>query len=109
MIRRYWAAISLLLALVAAGCSDNRFVADTIAQHHWHAARYEHDCTVATKQKQQFGKDLNELKRQEDVASEIVTGSYLPKEFQGQVKGKLPPEARKSLRAQKKKVRDGKC
>src|SRR5689334_6481454 len=85
------------LILMLTGCSDRTLVANETAAHHYHYARYEHECTFLTPEQQKFKADVNEQLRQVQVATEVVKI------------GKLPPEEKKELKAQAKVVRSDKC
>jgi hypothetical protein len=101
--RSIWVVVGiglLLLTLILFGTScrsDKAFVADQTASHHYHYARYEHECLAVTPEQQQFKDDVNEQLRQVRILNET------------QQIGKLPPEAKKESREQAKKVKGDKC
>ena len=97
-----WPILFILLGLMGlilmlTSCSDRTLVANQTASHHYHYARYEHECTFVSPQQQAFKQDVNEQLRQVQVATEVVKI------------GKLPPEEKKELKAQAKKVKGDTC
>ena len=89
-----------LLLLLMTGCSDRTYVANYVAEHHYQLARYNHECgnlQLNDPKREQFRTDVNEWKRQEEVASEVTAI------------GKLPSQEKKEMRTQAKKVRQDTC